>query len=69
MSERHEVHIRFSVKKSPSTAGERHESHIQFKVTGNNPTTYEVHERQVLFEIIEGGAASGGEVMMQQVDG
>ena len=69
MSERHEVHIRFSVKKAHSSAGERHESHLHFKVTGTNPTAYERHQRQVLFEIIEGAAASGGEVMMQQVDG
>jgi hypothetical protein len=69
MSERHEVHIRFSVKKTPSSAGERHESHTCFKVTSTNTTAYERHERQVLFEIIEAAAASGGEVMIQQVDG
>ena len=69
MSDRHEAHVRFSVKKSPSSAGERHESHLHFKVTGTNPTAYEKHQRQVLYEIIEAAAASGGEVMMQQVDG
>jgi len=69
MSERHEAHVRFSVKKSPSSAGERHESHLHFKVTSTNPTAYEKHQRYVLFEIIEAPAASGGEVMMQQVDG
>ena len=69
MSERHEAYVQFSIKKAPSATGERHESHTRFSVTGNNLTTYEVHQRQVLFEIIEGGAASGGEVMMQQVDG
>ena len=69
MSERHEAHVRFSVKKSPSSAGERHEGHLHFKVTGTNPTAYEKHQRQVLYEIIEAVAASGGEVMVQQVDG
>ena len=69
MSERHEVHVRFSVKKAPSSAGERYESHLHFKVTGTNPTAYEKHQRYVLFEIIEAAAASGGEVMMQQIDG
>ena len=69
MSECHEAHVRFSVKKVPSTAGERHESHLHFKVTGTSPTAYENHQRQVLFEIIEAATVSGGEVMMQQVDG
>ena len=69
MSERHEAHVRFSVKKAPSSVGERHESHLYFMVTGTNPTAYGRHQRQVLFEIIEAAAASGGEVMVQQVDG
>ena len=69
MSERHEAHVRFSVKKTPSSTGGRHESHTCFNVLSNNPTAYERHERQVLYEIIEAAAASGGEVMMQQVDG
>lgn len=69
MSEHHEVHVRFSVKKTPSAARERLESHIYFKVLSNNPTAYERHQRQVLYEIIEAAAASGGEVIMQQVDG
>ena len=69
MSESHEAQVKFLVKKTPSSAGERHESHTCFKVLSNNPTAYERHERQVLFEIIEATAASGGEVMMQQIDG
>ena len=69
MSEIHEAHVRFSVKKAPSSAGERHEVHTYFKVTGINATTYERNQRYVLYEIIEAAAASGGEVMMQQVDG
>jgi len=69
MSEIHEAHVRFSVKKAPSPAGERHESHLYFMVTGTNPTAYEKHQRQILFEIIEAATAFGGEVMVQQVDG
>ena len=69
MSEHHERYVQFGIKRASSAAGERHERHTRFKVTGNNPTTYEVHERYVLFEIIEAAAASGGEAMMQQVDG
>ena len=69
MSESHEAQVKFLVKKTPSSAGERHDSHLHFKVTGTNPTAYEKHQRQVLYEIIEAAAASGGEVMVQQVDG
>ena len=69
MSESHEAQVKFLIRKAPSSAGERHESHIYFKVSGSNPTTHESHQRQVLYEIIEAAAASGGEVMMQQIDG
>jgi hypothetical protein len=69
MSESHEAQVKFLIKKTPSSAGERHEGHTCFKVSGINPTAYERHQGQVLFEIVEAAAASGGEVMMQQVDG
>jgi hypothetical protein len=69
MSERHEAHVQFGIKIAPTTTGDRHERFTRFGITGTSPTNYGRHERHVLFEIVEGGAAAGGEAMMQQVDG